>query len=142
MAGVVRVMRTLPTDLPEWDRHQRQLHFKGEFVARLLGCATTPEAPARYWASGGIVVLQLPALSGTSTGALAFISGLPGAITPVRDFFNYVPITDNGATALGLVHVSSDTGITLGVGITGSLGGFTGSGTKGIGSCVVTYALD
>lgn len=144
MGAVVRVLTRLPvSDQREWDQHQRQLHFKGEFTARLLGCDTTPEVTARYYASGGIVVLKIPQMSGTSNSALAFISGLPAAITPAYDAACYVPITDNGVTAMGVLHVGPDTGITLSTDLADPLGGnFTSSGTKGIASCVVVYGLD
>lgn len=144
MAGVVRVLTRLPTtDLREWDQHQRQLNFKGEFTARLLGCTTEPTATARYYVSGGIVALKLPSLSATSNSALAFIGGLPGAITPAFDSTSYIPIIDNGVISMGSVRVGSDTGMTLSTDLADPAGAnFTASGTKGFRGCTVVYGLD
>jgi hypothetical protein len=135
-----RTFPAVPSDLREWTRYLNALFFSREWTTTLLGCTTEPSGIARYTVSAGIVCLSLPSLSATSDEALCFLSNLPAEITPQHDQFCLASIIDNGITALGQVLVGIDTGITLYKGL--DMGAFTSSGTKGLKSSILIYALD
>ena len=135
-----RTFPAIPTNLREWTRYLSDLFFARTWTTTLLGCATEPTGTARYTVSAGIVCLQLPDLSATSNAAQAFLSDLPSAITPEHDQYCLARLIDNGVTAVGVVQVGTDTGITLYKGL--DLGAFTASGTKGIKSSIICYSLD
>lgn len=135
-----RSFPAIPSDLREWTRYLSALFFAREWTTSLQGCTTEPTGTARYTVSAGIVCLTLPELTAISDTTLCFLSSLPDEITPLRDHYCLVRIVDNGVTAMGLLHVSVDTGITLYADLDG--GPFTASGTKGIKDSVVCYPLD
>lgn len=135
-----RTFPAVPGDLREWTRFLAGLFYAREFTATLLGCTTEPTGTARYTVSAGIVSLCLPGLSGTSNSTLAFLDGLPEEITPEHDRPCIAAIIDNGVTAPGIVHIGTDTGITLYKDL--DSGAFTAAGTKGLRGCCITYPLD
>lgn len=135
-----RTFLAIPGDLREWTRYLSALLYAREFTTILGGCDTDPEGIARYTVSAGIVCLSLPGLSGTSNSVLGFLEGLPDEITPEHDQACLARITDNGVTTVGLVHIGTDTGITLYKNVAGDP--FTASGTKAILGCAITYPLD
>jgi hypothetical protein len=90
--------------------------------------------------SAGIVCMKIPQLIAVSDTTLCFLSNLPGEITPTRDQYCLARIVDNGVTAMGIVHIGTDTGITLYADLDD--GPFTASGDKGIKSTIVTFELD
>lgn len=142
----MKPIRTFPavpdgdSALRDWTRFLSQLFFAREFTTTLLGCATEPTGTCRYTVSAGIVCLSIPALSATSNSVNAYLSGLPDEITPEHDQQCLARIINNGTTAVGLVQVGTDTGITLYKDL--DAGAFTASGTKGIKYSIVVYPLD
>jgi len=140
MARVNRTFSTEPTDVREWTRYLSGLFFTGSFATELGGCDTIPSGTARYTVSAGIVCLSLPTLTATSNDVFALLTGLPSEITPDRDQTCVARIVDNGVTAMGLVLVGTDTGLTLYPDLDN--GFFTGSGTKGIKGSKIVYPLD
>lgn len=135
-----RTFPAVPNDLREWTRYLGGLFFAREWTTTLLGCATEPTGTARYTVSAGIVCLRLPDLSAVSDDVLCFLSDLPSDITPERDQFCLARIINNGVTAMGVIQVGSDTGLTLYKDL--DLGAFTAAGTKGIKSSIICYSLD
>lgn len=135
-----RTFSAVPQDVRDWTRYLSDLFFDGEFTTALVGCTTSPSGTARYTVSAGIVCLTLPELSGTSNSVNAFLDGLPDEITPQHDQQCLARIIDNGVTAIGLVQIGVDTGITLYKNIDAAA--FTASGTKGIKASIVCFPLD
>jgi hypothetical protein len=135
-----RTFPAIPGDLREWTRYLSGLFYAREWATGLEGCTTTPTGTARYTVSAGIVCLALPGLSATSNDVLCFLSGLPDEITPQHDQYCTARIIDNGVTAMGIVMVGIDTGITLYKNLDEAA--FTNSGTKGLKYSIVTYPLD
>lgn len=135
-----RTFSSVPTDNREWTRYLSGLFYAREFSPVLLGCTTQPTATARYTVSAGIVCLALPDLSAISNDVLCFLDGLPDEITPQHDQSCLARIINNGVTAMGLVQVGVDTGITLFKDLDG--GAFTAAGTKGLKYSICTYPLD
>lgn len=131
-----------PRALTEWTNFLSELFFEGEFETALLGCATEPSGTARYTVSAGIVCLTLPELIAVSNSVNAFLDGLPEEITPNHDQQCLARIVDNGVTAMGIVQVGIDTGITLFDDLLATVGGFTASGSKGLRASIITYPLD
>ncbi len=137
-----RTFSSVPQDVRDWTRYLSELFFEGEFETILVGCDTNPSGTARYTVSAGIVCLHLPGLSGTSNATSAFLDGLPSEITPQHDQQCVARIIDNGVTAMGIVQIGIDTGITLCPDLDATFAGFTASGTKGLKSSIVVYPLD
>lgn len=135
-----RTFPSVPTDLREWTRYLAALFYAREFTASLIGCLTVPTGTARYTVSAGLVCLALPELIATSNSVLAVIDGLPDEITPQHDQRCLAAIINNGVTAVGLVQIGTDTGLTLYKDL--DAGAFTAAGNKGLRGCVVTYPLD
>lgn len=140
MTAVRRNFTAIPDNVRQWREYFSGLFFAREWTTSLAGCTTEPTATARYTVSAGIVCLALPDLSATSNSTIATLEGLPSEITPNHDQQCLARIINNGVTAVGLVQIGIDTGITLFKDIDG--GAFTNSGTKGLKYSVVTYPLD
>lgn len=134
-----RTFPAVPNDLREWTRFLSALFYAREFTASMSD-ATSASGTARYTVSAGIVCLALPELLVTSSSAIAFIDGLPDEITPEHDQQCLARIVDNGVTAMGIVQVGTDTGITLYKDL--DAGAFTAAGTKGVKSSILVYPLD
>jgi hypothetical protein len=134
-----RTFPAVPGDLREWTRYLSALFYAREFTASMSD-GTSTSGTARYTVSAGIVCLALPTLLVTSTSTLSFIDNLPDEITPEHDQQCLARIVNNGVTAMGLVQIGTDTGITLFKDL--DAGAFTAAGTKGIKSSIVVYALD
>lgn len=135
-----RTFISIPVNNREWTSFLSGLFYAREWTTTLEGCTTEPSGIARYTVSAGIVCLSLPGLAATSSGVLAFLSGLPPEITPEHDQSCTARIIDNGVTSMGIVHVGIDTGITLYKDLDANP--FTAAGTKGLLYSVITYALD
>lgn len=134
-----RTFPAVPNDLREWTRYLQGLFYAREFTAEMVD-GTTTSGTARYTVSAGIVCLSMPTLLVTSTAGIAFIDGLPEEITPQHDQQCLARIVNNGTTAMGIVQIGSDTGITLYKDL--DLGAFTASGSKGIKASILVFALD
>jgi hypothetical protein len=110
------------------------------FTGTLTGCTTSPTGTVQVQASGGLVTLTFPTIEGTSNTTAATITGLPAAYRPQTTTRTVLArVKDNGTIAFGCVEVASSGTINLLSSVTSAT--FTGSGTKGIGLCSVTYPL-
>lgn len=141
--SVRRVFPAVPTDIRDWTRFLSGLFFNRSFTATLTQCTTVPAGTVKYTASAGVVVLQIPVITGVSNGTGGALVGLPEEIRPPNTgLTQYViaRITDNGTTAFGLLGINHTDTISLLTGAAG--GGFTAAGTKGIQFCTVTYSID
>lgn len=138
--SVKRSFPAIPGDIREWTRYLSGLFFAREFTATLGGVNSAVTGTIRYTVSAGIVCLSIPQLLGTSDQTFALLTTLPEEITPGHDQTCLARIVNNGATAVGLVHIGTDTGITLYPDLDAGL--FTASGSKGILTCCITYPLD
>jgi hypothetical protein len=139
-AAVKRTFPSVPRDNRDWTRFLQGLFFAREWTTTLQGCVTDPTGVVYYTVAAGIVCLKIPQLIAVSDSTLCFLSNLPSEITPARDQYCLARIVDNGVTAMGIVHIGVDTGITLYADIDD--GPFTAAGDKGIKSCAITYPLD
>lgn len=112
----------------------------GTFTATLTGCTTSPTGTVRYSRSGNIVTLHIPAISGTSNTTAMTLTGLPSALQVGTTTQNaVVRVTDNGTASFGTAAIAAPgSAISFGIGASGS-GTFTGSGTKGVLSSIMTY---
>jgi hypothetical protein len=141
--SVRRILPAVPTDIREWTRFLSGLFFSRTFTASLTQCTTTPTGTVKYTTSAGIVVLQIPAITGISNATGGALVGLPEEIRPPNTgLTQYVParITDNSVTAFGLVAINHTDTMSILTGAAG--GGFTAAGTKGIQYCTVAYSID
>jgi len=138
--SIRRTFPAVPVDQREWMRFLSGLFFAREFTTILGGCTTSPSGTVRYTVSAGIVCMSIPDLSGTSDSTLAFLDNLPPEITPAHDQSCMARIINNGVTAVGLVNVGIDTGITLYKDL--DAGAFTNVGTKGVKFTNIVYPLD
>lgn len=141
--SVRRIFPAVPIDIREWTRFLSGLFFARSFIATLTQCTTVPSAAIKYTASAGVVVLQIPTITGISSGTGGTLVGLPEEIRPPdTGLTQYVVarITDNGTTAFGLLAINHTDTISLFTGAAG--GGFTAAGTKGIQYCTVAYSID
>lgn len=104
----------------------------GSFTVTGTGFSGTAPTGTAVWARyGNIVVLTLPALSGTSNATSFTLTGLPAAIQPVRPnniMCNF--LEDNGTATTGAASVSGSA-ITFFKG-TSTSATWTASGTKGL----------
>jgi hypothetical protein len=135
-----RTFNSIPSNNREWTRYLSGLFFANEWTTALLGCSTEPTGVARYTVSAGIVCLRIPDLSAVSNDVLCFLSDIPPAIVPERDQYCMARIINNGVTAVGIVQIGTDTGITLYKDL--DLAAFAAAGTKGIKATNLVYALD
>lgn len=98
-----------------------------------------PAVAARWVKLGALVALYIPSISGTSDATTFTLTGLPAGLTPLRQSFHVVRITDNGTTALGYIFLNVSSTIlqvfTLGAGT------WTASGTKQLFASFITYTL-
>lgn len=114
----------------------------GSFTASMTGFGTPPTPTVKYSRSGNVVTLMMAssgvALSNTSGLTL---SGLPSAIQGASSPAVPCYVEDNGAVINGWAYFAGGT-ITFGAGLTGSTGGFTNSGNKGLLiNQVITYTI-
>ncbi len=110
------------------------------FTGTLTGCTTTPTGTVKYTRNGKFVTLSIPQISATSNSTAATITGAPTSIAPATAKRCLVRVQDNGTASLGLAEIGTGGVITLYLGATAAV--FTGSGTKSIEACSITYSLD
>jgi hypothetical protein len=104
------------------------------------GFSGTVDGTLRYHVLGDLVLIQIPALSGTSN-ATTFTFDLPVGLTPIRTFREMVRVQDAGVQAYGhllftALSATVQVFYTVGEGAT-----WTASGTKGLSSRHVFYSL-
>lgn len=113
----------------------------GEFTATLTGINSVQTGTLRWRLNNRSVILQIPAISGSSdTTAATLTPALPAGIRPARTQRIPIFVTDNTTTAMGVLEVGTDGSLTLYPSPNG--GNFTGSGTKGVPVCVAHCSLD
>jgi hypothetical protein len=141
--SVKRIFPAVPGGIRDWTSYLSGLFFSRTFTAALTGCTTVPTGTIRYTMSAGVVVLQIPAIAGTSNAVDATLVGLPEELRPpstgIRQYL-VARITDNGTTAFGLLEINDTDTMKIYTGATGS--GFTAAGVKGIQQCTVAYSID
>jgi hypothetical protein len=122
----------------------------GTFTGTLTDCTTAPTVTVHWSRVGNVVTLDFPAVQATSNSIAMTISGLPATLTPARaQSMPFGSLIDNGTNRImGLVTVTGTTlsfalGVVSGTRYITDSGGFTNSGTKGIGSytSVISYNL-
>jgi hypothetical protein len=116
--------------------------FAGSFTGTLTGCTTSPTGAVKYTKNGSHVILDIPAISGTSNATTMTITGAPSAIRPLTTT-NWVlcRVTDNsGAANVGLVRMNTSGVLEFRSNVGG--GTFTASGTKSVDSCSITFDID
>ncbi len=111
----------------------------GTYTATLTGCTTSPTGTVRYNRVGTMVVLHIPAISGTSNATTMTLTGTPAALAVGADTTAHaVFVTDNGTASIGTVSIDAATR-TLTFGLGASSAAFTNSGTKGVRSSIMVY---
>ena len=111
------------------------------FTATCTGFTAAVTGTASYVLIGGVVVLFLPELTGTSNATTFTITGLPAAITPVQTSNHVVTITDTTTDVYGLLRLTaSSTTITM-LSSLQSNGDWGNSGTKAIFPVWISYGL-
>jgi len=119
----------------------------GTFTATLNGVGTTVQGTASYYTIGKMVMIVIPALTGSSNTTSMSITGIPSALWPVSTqqmAFTSTLLVDNGAlcsTCNGEISSGGTMNFYKGT----SLTGFTnGGGLKGLNAgtkAVFTYSL-
>lgn len=102
---------------------------------------TAPSGTAKYQKIGNMVILNIPALSGTSNSTAFTLTGLPAHIRPSSaKSAGMVPVTNAGAQTQGACTVNTDGTITLASG--GLLGAlFSALLGKGISAVDISYLV-
>lgn len=118
---------------------------QGQFIATLTGCTSAVTGQVNWIRNGQQVTLSIPfSISGTSNSTTMTLTGLPAAIQPATATY-YSPLTfmtNAGSviyTAFFQITAASGT-ITCWPNAAGP-GGWTNSGTKGVGFCTFSYSL-
>lgn len=110
---------------------------EGTFTGTLTGCTTSPTGSILYSQGGEKeVVLQLPAITGTSNTTAATITGMPSYLHPASTQTVLLVTQDNGTEKLSRATISTSGVITLENALTAT---FTNSGTKGVSATTVPY---
>jgi hypothetical protein len=117
----------------------------GSFTATITGHASDPTGTIKYTITGTNVKLYRDGteISGTSNSTAMTLTGLPAACQPSGPRQVLCVLTDNSINVLGKAVLASGSGtITFGMGAGLATTGFTGSGTKGIGTgWEINYSL-
>lgn len=119
--------------------------LSGSFTVTATGFSgTAPSGTAYYRSVGALVELILPALSGTSNATTFTLTGIPSALQPANAFGNQIspiPLAQNNSAyvAGAYASISASSG-TISLGLLGTLGGWTASGTKSV-SGSLRYSL-
>lgn len=111
---------------------------RGSFTGTVTGLTTSPTGTIKYSLNGDVVTLFIPAINGTSNSTACTVTGMPAAIRPAAQQSVICAVTDNGNNVISWSEVETSGVLTLKNGV---LTTFTGSGTKGIQQCTVTYRL-
>lgn len=140
MPSIIRTFVAVPQDVREWTRFLDKLFFNGTVTLTLTGATGAPSGDAKYTVSAGVVVLDVPAMSGVSVSTSATLTTLPERIRPKTAKVVVARVTDNSVTSFGLFSIGTDGVITLYVNASSAT--FTAAGAKGIAACCVAYSLD
>lgn len=100
----------------------------GTFTATgTTGWTTTPSVTCHYAVLGKMVILSLPAISGTSNSGSAVVTGMPAALFPTRTQFGCCTVTNNASIVQGVWTVDTSGNISFEL---SNLAAFTSSGLK------------
>lgn len=104
----------------------------------VTGCTTSPTTSAVIKMMGSIVELHVPAVTCTSNATTFTLTGLPALVRPASTtgLGTVYTATDNTAAQIGTTGFDVSSSGTITFYKSGSSGGWTGSGTKGLGSNV------
>jgi len=106
----------------------------GSFTGTFTGVSGTITGTVWWYRIGKIVLMVLPAATGTSNSTSFGMTGIPAELQPgthtINAFFA-LPGADNGGSFTTGVAVSIQSGGTLVFSLNGSNSGWTASGTKG-----------
>ena len=114
---------------------------EGSFTATGTGFTTSPTATWEYVKVGNMVVLTMATITGTSNSTSFTVTGMPATIRPSSTSRFVIGITsDNSAAdAASLITINSAGVVTLFRNVAGNV--FTGSGTKYVSPCSVSYQI-
>ena len=116
--------------------------YTSSFTITGTGFVVNPTAIVNYTVIGNIIILSLPALTGTSNSTTFTLTGLPSALQPTQESNHIVMITDGqgGATdAYSILRFSSgSTTLTMICPVT-SDGSWAQSGTKTLYATSIMY---
>lgn len=113
---------------------------EGTFTATATGMTTSPTGDVDYLRIGGLVVLQIPTISGTSNATTFTLTGIPTELRPSVTRRIFARMQDAGtAYVVAYVDVNADGTITCKKDVGGSA--FTASGTKSIGSGTLVFKV-
>jgi hypothetical protein len=110
------------------------------FNASVTGFTTSPTVQVTYRkfgypaASGtSMVMLSIPAFTLTSNATSFTMTGIPSTIAATTGCFQPVFVVNSGSTAAGVASITSGASTTITFGLGTATGGFTNSGSKGLG---------
>jgi hypothetical protein len=112
----------------------------GTYTATATGMTTSPTGTVKYTAFGGMVVLDIPAIVGTSNSTAFTLTGMPSPIRPAVDKDVLVRIQDNGAAITSGYARIKTTGV-IEVYASPNGAAFTSSGQKAISTNSISYTL-
>jgi hypothetical protein len=117
----------------------------GSFTITGTGFTANPTGTAFWRRIGPVVIINLPALSGTSNATTFTLTGIPAAIqassaqnSPIINNVN------NGVLINSVIGFGTSSTWTLSTAVVGSgfnSSGWANAGTKGLSACTVTYVL-
>lgn len=114
------------------------------FTATATGFSSTITGTAYYRKIGDTVVLDLPALAGTSNAATFTITGIPAEIRPANYKYFPVMVKDNtGTYQMGWMTINNSDTATLYITTSAAAANtWTSSGQKGVRAASLSYTLN
>lgn len=112
----------------------------GTFTGTFTGFSGSTTVQVQYQVLGsptatgvaGLVILTIPAFTATSNATTMTMTGIPSFLAATTGQLCHVFVTDNGSNVAGNVRILLAAAQTLTFGVAAAVGGFTGSGTKGL----------
>jgi hypothetical protein len=114
---------------------------EGSFTLTAMGMSAVVQATAYYVKRSKLVSMYIPLLSGTSNDTGFTLTGLPAALTPVRDSWHYASIVDNGNSDAGHIVLTTASTTLVVWRNNNPINTWTGSGTKTVRPVYVNYLL-
>ena len=115
----------------------------GTFTITLTGVTGSVTATARWIRIGQMVLLNIPAVTGTGTGTSFGFTGLPAVIQPARTMMAPIADIEDAGVLTGTFGIEFTTSGTITCYKNGSSTGFTTAGTRGLSrGQVVAYSLN
>jgi hypothetical protein len=114
----------------------------GTFTITATGLVGTVTGTARYTYSNGCIVLETPAISGTSNAVTFTLTGIPTIARPLSTKGNFVCLVfDNSVAAIGTFDISTTGVMSFRKSATATGSDWTNAGTKIAGATTTTYSL-